>query len=88
MPLGESMISILKSNKNIMLDKSRRFRKNKGSFDWSKDQLIDFPKASEGELKKIRERIQKENRGSRISEWIIFSIIFVITFSAFLYLIQ
>lgn len=38
MPFGESFISTLKSNKSIMLDKSRRFIKTPGGFDWSKSQ--------------------------------------------------
>ncbi len=32
MPLGESMISTVKSNKSIMLDKSKRFRKTLGGY--------------------------------------------------------
>ncbi len=35
MPFAESFSSTLKSNKAIMLDKSRHFRKTMGGFKWS-----------------------------------------------------
>ncbi|TXG38685.1 hypothetical protein [Seonamhaeicola maritimus] len=88
MPLAESMLSTLKSNRNIMLDKSRRFRKTVGGYAWSKDELIDFPKASKKELNVIRNKIQKENRKTRIRQWLTFLIIFIILFSTFLYFIN
>ncbi|WP_406682960.1 hypothetical protein N1F78_09710 [Seonamhaeicola sp. MEBiC1930] len=71
-----------------MLDKSRRFRKFEGSYDWSKNQLKNLPKASKDELDEIREHIQKENRKSRIKQWAIFSSIFIILFAVFIYLIH
>ena len=58
MPFGESFQSTIKSNKSIMLDKTRRFRKTSGSFDWSKSQQFNFVKATPEELKLIKEKIQ------------------------------
>ena len=46
MPLGESMISSIKSNKRIMLDKSKRFRKTLGGYGDSHKTEYDFPKAT------------------------------------------
>lgn len=50
MPLSVSMLSALRSNKNMMLDKSMRFRKTIGGYEWSNDKLFKFPKATEKEL--------------------------------------
>ncbi|TWO33248.1 hypothetical protein E1J38_004950 [Seonamhaeicola sediminis] len=84
MPLSESMLSTLKSNKNIMLDKSRRFRKTKGGYKWSNNQLPNLPKVSENELVEIRKRIQKENICSNVKQWSFFSII-LLTFALLLF---
>ncbi len=65
MPFGESFLTTIKSNKSIMLDKSRRFRKTQGGFDWSKNKNLDFPKATPEQLKEIRERMQREQRQIR-----------------------
>ena len=62
MPLGGSMISTLKSNKNIMLDKSRRFRKTLGGYDKRRKVEYNFPKATPQQLKMIRDKLKKENQ--------------------------
>ena len=62
MPLAESMISTLKSNKRIMLDKSRHFRKTLGGYDKKRSKLNDYPKATEAQLSEIRERMKRDNR--------------------------
>lgn len=62
MPTGESMISTLKSNKNVMLDKSRRFRKTLGGYGKNRKTEYDFPKATPEQLKAIREKLKKENQ--------------------------
>jgi len=75
MPLGESMISTLKSNKRIMLDKSKRFRKTLGGYGKNKKIEYDFPEATPEILKKIRERIQKERKQTLIKSLILFAVI-------------
>ncbi|MFK7833041.1 MAG: hypothetical protein AB8B52_07185 [Winogradskyella sp.] len=62
MPLGEAMISSLKSNKSIRLDKSRRFRKTLGGYAKSKNTTCDVPKATPSQLKVIRQKLEKENQ--------------------------
>lgn len=77
MPLGESMISTLKSNKSIMLDKSKRFRKTLGGYGKKENVEYDFPEATPKILKEIRERIQKERKQSLIKS-VILSVVIVI----------
>lgn len=62
MPLGESMISTVKSNKSIMLDKSKRFRKTLGGYGNNKKTEYNFPKATSEQLKAIRIKLRKENQ--------------------------
>ena len=62
MPLGESMISTIKSNKSIMLNKSKRFRKTQGGYGKNRKTEYDFPKASPEKLIHIRKRLKRENR--------------------------
>lgn len=62
MPLGESMRSTLKSNKSIMLDKSKRFRKTLGGYDKNRKIEFNLPKATPEQLKEIRRKLKKENQ--------------------------
>jgi len=62
MPFSESMISTLKSNKGIMLDKSKRFRKTLGGYNKQRQSIGDLPKATPQQLKEIRKRIKIENK--------------------------
>ncbi|GAB5565820.1 MAG: hypothetical protein Wins2KO_28830 [Winogradskyella sp.] len=62
MPLSESMISTLKSNKNIMLDKSKRFRKTLGGYNKCTRGNFNFPKASPELLLEIKNKVRRENR--------------------------
>ena len=62
MPLGESMRSTLKSNKSIMLDKSKRFRKTLGGYDKSRKTEYNLPKATPKQLREIRQKLKKENQ--------------------------
>lgn len=62
MPLGESMISILRSNKNIMLEKSKRFRKTLGGYGKNDKMEYNLPKATPEQLQEIRKRLKRENR--------------------------
>lgn len=61
MPLGESMVSVLKSNKNIMLDKSKRFRKTLGGYGKNGKVEYNLPKATPEQLLEIRKRLKTEN---------------------------
>lgn len=62
MPLGESMRSTLKSNKSIMLDKSKRYRKTLGGYDKNRKIEFNLPKATPEQLKEIRQKLKKENQ--------------------------
>ncbi|BAO76229.1 hypothetical protein [Winogradskyella sp. PG-2] len=62
MALGGSMASTLKSNKAIMLDKSKRFKKTLGGYGKNRKIEYDLPKATPKQLKSIRERLKKENQ--------------------------
>ena len=62
MPFGESFLVNIKSNKSIMLDKSKRFKKTLGGFDGSKRNQFDFPEATPEILLEIRTRIRKQQR--------------------------
>ncbi len=88
MPFGESFLTTIKNNKSIMLDKSRRFRKTSGSFDWSKSQQFDFPKATPQELKRIREKLKREQRKTRVKQILIFCVVILIIILVFVYLIN
>ncbi len=87
MPFGESFISTLRSNKSIMLDKSRRFRKISGSFDWSKSHQFNFKKATPEQLEEISKRIKKENKQTRLRQLSVLVIIIIVIVPTFNYLL-
>ena len=62
MPLGESMLSTLKSNKSIILNKSNRFRKTLGGYGRAKKTEYNLPKATPEMLEAIRIKMKRENR--------------------------
>tara|TARA_B100000809_G_C15110486_1_gene520406 strand:+ start:1568 stop:1786 length:219 start_codon:yes stop_codon:yes gene_type:complete len=66
MLLGESMISSLKSNKSIKLDKSKRFRKTLGGYGKNRKLEFDFPKANPELLEQIRLKIKKDYKKDRL----------------------
>lgn len=86
MPTGESFLSTIKSNKAIMLDKSRRFRKTLGGYDWSKSPKLDLPKATPEQLKEIRLRIKLENRKIKLKQFVIVLIITIPLTIALIYI--
>jgi len=62
MPLGQSMMSTLKSNNRIILDKSTQFRKTLGGYGKNKKPEYNFPKATPKLLREIRQKLRKENQ--------------------------
>lgn len=77
MPLGASMQNVLRSNKSIMLDKSKRFRKSSGGYRPKKSVSYNLPEASPELLVDIREKLIKENKKIRIKNIIILSILII-----------
>ena len=77
MPFGEAMLSTLKSNKRIRLDKSKRFRKTLGGYGPKLKVQYNFPKASSDQLKAIRDRLQAERRTSVLRHLLIVFLIVV-----------
>ncbi|MFT4610898.1 MAG: hypothetical protein ACJA1H_000337 [Glaciecola sp.] len=86
MPLGESMISSLKSNKNIKLDKSKRFRKTLGGYGKNRKPVYDFPEANPELLEQIRLKVKKDYKRKQIIFSVFFVIIFIISVYAIFYL--
>lgn len=72
MPFGESFITNIKSNKSIMLDKSKRFKKTLGGFDSSKTNQFDFPESTPEILFEIRTKIRKQQRNRNVIIGIVF----------------
>lgn len=68
MSSGGVFNSVIKSNKSIMLDKTKRFKKTLGGFDWSKSLQFNFKKATPEQLQEIKERIQLENKRNTIKQ--------------------
>ena len=66
MPFGESFITSIKSNKSIMLDKSKRFKKTPGGFDKSIGNPFDFPESTPEILLEIRTKIRKQQRSRNV----------------------
>lgn len=63
MPFGESFLSTLRSNKAIMLDKTKRFRKTKGKYgDITKEIEFEYHNATPEELELFKNQLKKENR--------------------------
>ncbi|MDG5490100.1 hypothetical protein [Psychroserpens sp. SPM9] len=62
MPLGESMISSLKSNNSIKLDKSSRFRKTLGGYNKNRKVEFDFPEANNELLEQIRHKTRRDSK--------------------------
>lgn len=77
MPFAESMLSTLRSNKAIMRDKSKHFRKsNRGLSDCSPEDFK-FPNATKEDLMEIRRRIKKEQKTILIKRIIAFCLLLV-----------
>ena len=88
MPFSESMLSTLRSNKAMKLDKTKRFRKTLGGYDWSTSMQFNFSKTTPQELKRIREKIQQDNKRILRKQIIIFIVLIVILIMSFMYFIQ
>ncbi|MGJ8592128.1 MAG: hypothetical protein ACSHXF_06250 [Aquaticitalea sp.] len=85
MPVGEYMFSSLKSNKNIMLDKTKRFKKTLGGYGDVDNAQFDFPETSPDVLSNIRNRLQKEERRLLTKQLILFCAITIIILSIVIY---
>ena len=72
MPLGESMLSVVRSNKSVMLDKSKHFRKTRGGNSRKSKTEYNLPEATPELISKIRERMIKENKKTRTIRLIIY----------------
>ncbi len=88
MPFGESFQSTLRSNKSIMLDKSKRFVKTQGGFGSRKKNQFDFKESTPKQLMSIKKRIQKQNIKIGITLITTFLILFIILFFLFYFLIN
>nr|WP_321231860.1 hypothetical protein [uncultured Psychroserpens sp.] len=86
MPLGESMISSLKSNKNIKLDKSSRFKKTLGGYGKNRKVTFDFPEASPELLEQIRIKAKKDYKRNQVIFTVSFIVLFVIAVYTVYYL--
>ena len=86
MPLGESMLSTIRSNKSVRLDKSKHFRKTKSVYGENSKTEYDFPKASPELLVEIKERMRKENKKTRTKIFVL-SIVLVLIILIMLFLI-
>lgn len=85
MPFGESFLSTLRSNKAILLDKTKRFKKTKGSFgDITKEIEFDYHEATPEELETFKHQLQKKNRILKIKTYAITSILLVVITTLFL----
>ena len=84
MPLGESMISVLKSNKNLKLIKENRF-KSLAKWREPKKAEYNFPEATPQVLREIRERLKKERKQRFYKQLIVFIVIASIIFFVLIY---
>lgn len=60
------MISSLKSNKSITLDKSKRFRKTLSGYGKNRKPEFDFPKANPELLEQIKFKTKKDYKEDRL----------------------
>nr|WP_321245726.1 hypothetical protein [uncultured Psychroserpens sp.] len=81
MPTGQSMLSSLKSNKSIALDKSKRFKKTLGGYGKNRKPEYDFPKAKPELLEQIRLKAKKDYKRKQL----LYSAFFLILFSVVIY---
>jgi hypothetical protein len=88
MSSGGVFNSVIKSNKSIMLDKTKRFRKILGGFDSSESRQLNFKTATPEQLIEIKKRLQNENKQDRIKQTIWFVIIILIVTSTVVYLMH
>ncbi|WP_298900366.1 hypothetical protein [uncultured Psychroserpens sp.] len=85
MPLGESMISSLKSNKSIRLDKSSRFKKTLGGYGKNAKSEFDFPEASPELLHQIKQKAKKDHKRHQVISLVSFIILFGIGIYVLIY---
>jgi hypothetical protein len=79
---AQSMITILKNNEK-MRSKRTKFKKTLGGNNSIEKTEYNFPEATPEMLKKLRERLQKEQRHQSIKQFIILVISIAITIFIF-----
>lgn len=85
MPLVESMLSVLRSNKSIMLDKSKRLRKTLRYNNESKNKQFDCPKASLKQLQLIKKRMKTQHKQLMKKRLLVFLMILVAPYFLFVF---
>ena len=88
MSSGGVFNSVIKSNKSIMIEKSKRFKKTLGGFDNSKTLHFNFKNATPEQLNEIRKKFHRENSRNRFSLTIIIVLIIVILTLVYVFLIH
>ena len=78
MPLGEYMRAVIKNNKSIQLDKTKRFKRRRSMF---KDDLdfSKYPEATPEVLDEIRLKLKKERQHKYLKRVVVFAIVFLIS---------
>ncbi|TBN05480.1 hypothetical protein EYD45_04170 [Hyunsoonleella flava] len=77
MPFVESFLSTVKSNKSIMLDKSKHFRKTMGGYKWSGKDQFNFSEATPEQLTEVRDKLLKERKKRNIKLGIVLLVIVI-----------
>ncbi len=88
MPLGESMQSILKSNKNIMLDKSKHFRKSQSKFTSNKKVEYNLPQSNTKILRDIKSRLKNDQEKADRNQFVMLVFTFIVVAVIMVYLIS
>ncbi len=68
----------LKNNRNLL---SKKIGNGGLSGNYSNVELAEFPKATPHELKRLREKLQKENKQIRIKQYIILAVVMFVLIS-------
>lgn len=80
MPLIESMLSTLRSNKSIMIDKSKRFRKTKGGYGKTKGIEFNLPEATPRQLRSLKQAIRQHKQQVLKKRLLVFILILAAVF--------
>ena len=85
MPLGESMITVLRNNKLLNLNRDNRFDYdagvNKTKLDFNK-----LPESTPETLKRIQEKIKRENKIRQQKRLVLIGFLLTVLISTFVYI--